>query len=194
MAKFLITGGAGYVGSALARRLIERNYEITLIDNYYKPSNLTEVDGVPIKKQDIRDEADLSEYDVVFHLAAITGIKECQEKEKLANEVNVEGTRNLLKRVRRNARVILASSSAVYGEAKSVAILEDHPTEPLGVYGHTKLLAEKMVVEHNNYCVLRFSNIFGHGLGHKRTVADLFIEAALAKRPLTIHGDGPHRS
>lgn len=187
----LITGAAGYVGSYLASKLIFKNHDVTLIDNYFKPSNIKEINNVPIEHKDIRDLTDLSEYDVIFHLAAISGIKECEEKKEEATDVNVRGTFNILKTCK--GRIVFASSSAVYGQAEESEIDETHPVIPRSHYGTTKLEAEQLVKLHNNYCILRFSNIYGMGQFCKRTVADLFVEMALKKENLIIHGDGRQR-
>lgn len=190
--KILITGAAGYIGSALAKLLIQRNIDVTLIDNYYMPSSLKEIDGVPILNRDIRDTSlDLSEYSVLVHLAAICGIATCEQQKEEAFSVNVKGTFNLLKKF--HGRVIFASTSAVYGEARSHEIDEEHPVEPRGYYGITKTKAEDIVRLQDSYSILRFSNIYGKGLLCKRTVADLFIENALKGLPLQIHGDGKQR-
>ena len=80
MKKILITGAAGFVGSALAKFLIKRNYDVTLIDNYYLPSNLSSINNIPIQRLDIRDPSlDVSSYQYVFHLAAVSGIRRCEE-------------------------------------------------------------------------------------------------------------------
>jgi UDP-glucose 4-epimerase len=109
----------------------------------------------------------------------------------LAFEVNVRGTYNLLKTLR--GRIIFASTSAVYGEATKPEIDEAHAANPLSSYGSTKFRAEKLVELHDDYAVFRFSNIYGYGLMHKRTVTDIFIESALKQQPLVIHGDGRQR-
>ena len=192
MGKILETGAAGFVGSALARILIKRNFDVTLIDNYSTPSNITDIEGVKIKRVDIRDRnLDLYNYDVLFHLAAISGIRRCREKPDEAFDVNVRGTYNLLQTF--SGRVIFPSTSAVYGEAKKPVIDESHPATPLSEYGQTKLEAETLVKLHGNYIIFRFSNIYGRGLFNKRTVTDGFIDMALAKKNLEIHGDGRQR-
>ncbi len=191
--RIIISGAAGYVASALARLLIQKGFRVHLIDNYSTPSNITSVENIPIEVADIRADLNLSGYEVCFHLAAISGIKRCNENMAEAHDVNVQGTINLLNKLDKNCRVIFASTSAVYGEAKSPTIVEDHTTLPLGTYGETKLRGEGFVVGHRNHCILRFTNIYGRGLFNKRTVADSFIDNAVARKPLTIHGDGRQR-
>ncbi len=79
--KIIISGGAGYIGSYLASQLIKKHHEVRLIDNYYAPSNLTEIEGIPIENVDIREDIDISNYDILIHLAAISGIKTCDDNE-----------------------------------------------------------------------------------------------------------------
>jgi len=189
--KICITGSAGYVASWLAQALIKKNHEVTLIDNYRTPSHLILIENIPIGKVDIRDITDLSKFDVLFHLAGVSGIKECEDNKDEAFDINVRGTFNLLKTFK--GRIIFASTSAVYGEAKEPEIDESHPTVPRSWYGQNKFDAENIVKLHSNYCILRFSNIFGKGYICKRTVADLFIENALKKESIQIHGDGKQR-
>jgi UDP-glucose 4-epimerase len=189
--KVIITGAAGYVGSALARLLIQRNYDVTLVDNYYAPSNIKDVNNLSIQNIDITKSIDLSSYDTLIHLAAVVGIKPCEEDKKQAFATNVQGTFNLLKTFK--GRIVFASSSAVYGQMEIPEITEEHPVNPRSVYGKTKLEAEQIVKLHDNYCILRFSNIYGKGLLYKRTVSDMFIENALSNKPLQIHGDGKQR-
>ncbi len=191
MMRIVVTGAAGYIGSALADRLIQQGHQVLLIDNYYIESHLTHIHNIPIKNIDIRDDIDISDYDMLVHLAAISGINKCNNNQELAIDVNIRGTTNLLKDFK--GRVIFASTSAVYGEAKHPTITEEHPKKPLGTYGNTKLEAERLIEYCNNYCILRFSNIYGKGLSFKRTVTDLFIEKALKGEPIEIDGDGRQR-
>ena len=189
MKKVLITGAAGFVGSALARFLIKQNFDVTLIDNYFIPSNIDSVENIPIQRQDIRDPSlDVSSYDYVFHLAAVSGIRRCEEQKDEAFDINVRGTFNILKTLK--GRIIFASTSAIYGQAEEPVIQEESTASPRNYYGSTKLYGEKLVSLHSNYCILRFSNVYGKALLCKRTVTDLFIENVLKGMPITIHGDG----
>lgn len=189
----LLTGAAGFVASAMAKNLIKHGNNVRLVDNYYKPSNLVEIEGVPIEHVDIREISDLWDIEVLIHCAAISGIGECNNNPELSNSVNVKGTFNLLKCLNPKAKIIFPSSSAVYGVCQESPITEAHPEDPRGVYGKTKLEGEKLVKLHNRYVILRFSNIYGYGLFCKRTVTDLFIEKALSDKPLEVKGDGRQR-
>jgi len=164
--KICVTGSAGYVGSYLAKKLIELGNSVLLIDNYFIPSHITEINGTKIQHRDIREKIDLSDFDVLVHLAAISGINKCNENEQLAINVNVKGTINLLRHF--HGKVVFASTSAVYGEANQPIIDETHSTNPLGVYGITKLSGEETVEMTGKYVNLRFSNIYGKGITWKR--------------------------
>lgn len=190
MQKILITGAAGFIGSYLAQYLIKQNYDVRLIDNYYVPSNLNEIEGIPIEHIDIREITDISDIDILFHLAAISGIGKCKDNPKEAYEVNVKGTYQLLRTF--HGKVIFASSSSVYGVSEEPIVTETHSIQPQSRYGETKLEAEA-IVRYHSHAILRFSNVYGHGLSHKRTVIDLFIERALNNLDLEIHGDGRQR-
>jgi len=189
--RILITGGAGFCGSYLAKTLIKQNHDVTLIDNYSNPSNLQEIDGVTIQRIDIRDDKDWSLYDTCFNLAGIAGIKKCEDEPDMAHDTNVRGVFNLLRTFK--GRFIFASSSAVYGQAEAPEITEQHPALPRSVYGRNKFDAENIIKLHDNFCCLRFSNIYGKGIFCKRTVADCFVENALKRETLQIHGDGKQR-
>jgi len=187
MQKVLISGAAGFIGSYLAQFLIKHNYNVRLLDNYYIPSNLTEIEGIKIEHIDIRDKIDISDIDVLFHLAAVSGINICKANPKEAYDINVRGTYELLRTF--HGKVIFASSSSVYGVSEEPIVNETHPIKPISEYGKTKEEAEA-IVKYHNHIILRFSNVYGHGLSHKRTVIDIFIERALKEQNLEIHGDG----
>ncbi len=193
MTKILITGAAGYVGSALARMLIQKNFDVWLIDNYSTPSNITEIEGVRIEKKDIRDGSlNLSHIDVLFHLAAISGIKRCDKDPQAAIDVNTRSILNLLKNFK--GKIIFPSTSAVYGQCQYSPIDEKHFLNPRSLYGSTKLEAEFLIQKNiENFVIFRFSNIYGRGIFNKRTVIDNFIDLSLQRKSLEIHGDGKQK-
>ncbi len=200
----LITGGAGFVGSNLAR-LVDRS---VLLD-WRRPDYLFEgselvFDGSEFFHGDIRDMDDfepLSDKDIdsIFHLAAIPGIKKCEEEPELAREVNIDGTENVLEFARENdvENVIFASSAGVYGEIEEHPIKEGHPIDPLNLYSETKVEGEKLCKKYSedyglDTTVMRMSNLYGPGFQVKPnlTVIPLFILKALQNQPLTVYGDG----
>lgn len=216
----IVTGGAGFIGSAVVEhlsKLVDRGEvsRVLIIDNLYsgKLENISSfVDGsrTLFAKIDISNYRELCEalspylrefrgdFGVV-HLAAIVNIVEVYENPVLALRVNVGGTLNMLELVRKfdARRFVFASSVAVYGEPRYLPIDEEHPTEPLNLYGETKLMGERLVnLYARDYGLstvsLRFFNVYGPRMreGAYASVVHNFIEALLRKRSPVIYGDG----
>jgi UDP-glucose 4-epimerase len=206
----LVTGGAGYVGSGLLIRLGEEFPEatITSIDNlekgdYRYVNHLKNDKRYHLIVGDIRKKSDVQkaitkDTTTVMHLAAIPGVKPCNDQPKKAIETNVYGTHILLEEaVNRNVeRFIFISSAAVYGTPQKQPISEGHPLNPINLYGVTKLSGEKLV----NAChansgltttILRFSNVYGlSSYTWWKTVIPRFVWQATNNQPLTIRADG----
>ena len=212
--KILVTGAAGYVGSYLINKLLEderfADYEIVGVDNFLvgKKENyeLIKKNGrVKLLQGDIcdREFVDdlLKDTEIVYHLAAISGVVQCNRNPMLAFKVNVEGTLNLLENSAKKGveYFIFPSSSAVYGNLSEDMAKEDMPTKPLNNYGAMKVSCEALCLGYyNSYglgtVILRFTNIYGVGTYPKwRTVVSNFILRALKGEPLTIHGTGEQR-
>ncbi|GAB4379222.1 MAG: NAD-dependent epimerase/dehydratase [Calditrichia bacterium] len=166
--KVLVTGGAGYVGTTLVPQLLEKGYEVTVFDNlmfggdyilpFFRYPKFHFIEG------DIRDENAVWEVcktaDVIIHLAAIVGYPACRKEPELAKSVNVDGTRNIIKATSRNQMVIYASTGSNYGSVEDICT-EETPLNPLSLYGQTKTLAEKMLMEDRNTIGYRFATAFG---------------------------------
>lgn len=167
--KILITGGAGYIGTSLIPRLLERNDEVTVIDSLM-------FGGVPIIpffknkrfhfiKGDIRDKETLRAackgQDVIIHLAAIVGFPACRENPGLAHDVNVEGTRNLAECVDKSQLVLFGSTGSNYGSLVNAICTEDTPLNALSIYGKTKTAAEQILMEKTTCIAYRFATAFG---------------------------------
>jgi len=208
--KVLITGGAGYIGSALAVKLLHNGHSVISIDNlsrgdymylkrYQRNVNLKLAIG------DICDQEKFEKImkesgsvDAVVHLAAVPGLERCRKNPKGAVLTNVYGTYNVLEVARRYSvgRVIFTSSAAVYGKPNETPIDEKHPLNPTNLYGVTKLAGEKLVdTYHDSYglstVILRFGNVYGVGVYiNWETVIPKFVRQALYRQPLTIYGDG----
>jgi UDP-glucose 4-epimerase len=202
--KFVITGGAGFIGSNLARALAEEN-EVVIIDDLSagKRENLegveaTLVEGTILDRKLLKDQ--FREVDLVFHLAAIASVERSVRDPLLVNEVNLNGTLNVLEEARRAGvrRVVFSSTAAVYGTSPDLPKGEDLTPDPRSPYAVAKLAGE-------HYCrvfselygletvVLRFFNVFGprQDPGSEYSgVISRFISALLEERKPVVYGDG----
>jgi nucleoside-diphosphate-sugar epimerase len=205
--KVLLTGGAGFIGSHLAERLLADGHSVVVLDNLYagKLQNLKRCLDNPnfhFIKGDIRDKkiADraMAGVDAVIHEAAITSVPLSIKNPKLVFNVNAAATMNLLKSCVKNdvKRFVFASSAAVYGAAE-VPISEDAPTKPLSPYGESKLRSEKYCQKFwdeyglETVC-LRYFNVYGprQTAGQYAGVISRFFDRLRDKLPPIIYGDG----
>jgi len=205
--KVLVTGGAGFIGKHLVRSLLEKNYVVTIFDNF---SNSTKdsiaslvsmgakiIEGDIIRPDEILDA--VKDQDVVIHLAAKISVQESISNPTETFQVNVDGTRNVLNGCKKHSvkKIIVASSAAVYGESlPNVKLTEESKTNPISFYGKSKVKMEQIikdfVLEHNiNYIILRFFNIYGVGQSDEYAgVITKFIKNMTQNKPLEIFGDG----
>ena len=172
---FVVTGGAGFVGSHLVKLLVEEGHKITVIDNLHKgkKENLASViNKIEFQKIDIRDYESmrkvLKNIDGVFHQAALTIVQDSFSRPEEYFDVNVYGTENIFKIASENKfKVVYASSSSVYGHKLETPITEDAEKKPINPYGETKLEAERLVEKYSKLNTeiigLRYFNIFGKG-------------------------------
>jgi nucleoside-diphosphate-sugar epimerase len=163
--KILITGGAGYKGTVLTRKLLENNFKVTIIDNFmygYEPiMHLATHKNLTIIKQDIRNGIEnLKDYDVIFHLAGISGFPACASNPHSAQLINVEATRTLVKDLSPGQMLINASTTSLYGKSGKPCD-EETIVEPVSTYAHTKLAAENILHQKENVISLRFATVFG---------------------------------
>ena len=199
--KFLVTGGAGFIGNNIVRLLLKSNHEVDIIDNLHtgKIENIKDIlNQINFFKIDIRNKKELEKiinnYDGIFHEAALTAVPESFEKPKEYNDVNVIGTKNIFDIAnRRNIRVVYASSSSVYGNTIEIPIKENSKREPINPYGQTKLddeiLAEKL--KDLSVIGLRYFNVYGIGqnISYAGVITN-FLEKIKNKKPLIINGKG----
>ncbi len=206
----LVTGGAGYVGSGILVKLGSRfpNASITSIDNlalgdYSYVNHLREDKRYRLLVGDIGKESDLQkafarEPTFVIHIAAMPGVKLCEDQPKQAINSNFYGTHLLLQEsVKHNVkRFIFTSSAAVYGVPQEQPISEDHPLKPVNLYGVTKEAAEKTInASYANHglttTIFRLSNVYGLSVyTRQKTVIPKFVWQAANDQPLTIRADG----
>jgi nucleoside-diphosphate-sugar epimerase len=168
MKKVLITGGAGYLGSVLTEVLLNKGYQVTVIDNLiYKQTSL-----VPFSHNkdfnfilgDVRDldllKSLVEKHDVIIPLAAIVGMPACKANPELTIEVNYEQVKNITKWASKNQMILIPNTNSQYGSSTEI-ITEESPFKPLSLYAETKCDAEKAVLNSGNGIALRLATVFG---------------------------------
>ena len=163
--KILVTGGAGYKGTVLVRKLLDQGYDVTLLDNFmygYEPvMHLATRKNLQIIRHDIRNGIPgLKEYDVIFHLAGISGFPACASNPHSAQLINVEATRQIANDLAPGQMLINASTTSLYGKS-GMPCDENTAVDPVSNYAQTKLAAEKILHEKENVISLRFATVFG---------------------------------
>lgn len=197
----LVTGGAGFIGSHLVDALVEHN-EVRILDDFSSGFRSNVHSDVTVIEGDMRNETLLNEamrgIDLVFHQAALVSVTQSVETPKRSHETNVSATVTLLDRARReDARVVLASSAAIYGTPERIPISEDHPKKPMSPYGLDKLTADQYAqLYHEQYgletVMLRYFNAYGprQVANAYSGVVSIFLDQARNGEPITVEGDG----
>lgn len=166
--RVLVTGGAGYLGTVLAGRLLDAGHDVTVFDDLRHGGTALlpyfEHPGFRFVRGDVRDAdavADTVRWaDAVVHLAAIVGYPACLKWPELAREINVGGTRNVVEALSGRQVLIYASSGSNYGKLES-ACTEESPLQPISLYAMTKSEAEEIALRHPRATALRFATGFG---------------------------------
>jgi UDP-glucose 4-epimerase len=197
----LVTGGAGFIGSALVPALAEAGYDVRVVDDLSvgDPANVERA-GAELRKGDVRDLELVTTAargcDVVFHLAAGAGVIESVTDPLTNFDQNVRGTLTVLEATRQAEvpRLVFSSSNAPLGE-NAYPASEDKPVAPLSPYGASKAAGEAYCsAYHGAYgmdaVVVRFSNAYGPRSAHKGNVIPLFIRRMRAGEELVVYGDG----
>lgn len=207
--KILITGGAGFIGSQLGHYLMEKKHHVTLLDNlsFGYIENLKSQYNNNLKpnfiKMDVRDlkiGKHLKNIDVLFHLAGISSLPECQSNPKVAYDVNVAGTANILEAARRHnvKRVIFSSSSATYENETLFPISETATSRPSLIYSLSKKHAEEVCYSFQklygmSIVILRLFNVYGPHMDFRRPNPPLIsyiIKCLMDHKNPILHSDG----
>jgi UDP-glucose 4-epimerase len=203
----LITGGAGFIGSHLARRLLRAGWRVRIFDNFStgKRTNLAELRGeAEVIEGDLRDAAAVRRamggVELVFHQGALPSVPRSVNDPYTCNAVNVDGTLNVLLAARDAGarRVIVASSSSVYGDTPALPKVETMAPRPRSPYAVSKLAAEQYAVIFPalyglETVALRYFNVFGPRQDPDSPYSGViarFCTAAITGQPFTVHGDG----
>lgn len=217
MSKVLITGGAGFIGSYVCRKLLKMNHEVVVYDafiQYISPlksilKKYTELrfqgiaDQIEFRRGDTRDKSHLRRViletrpDRILHLAAlpIADLSNRHSEEALTSIL--EGAVNVLEVLRDVdfvERFVYISSSMIYGDFEEIPAPEDHPKRPKDIYGGTKYAGEVMTETYSRryeipYSIVRPSAVYGP-YDVNRRVSQIFVENALLGKPITLYGGG----
>src|SRR5579862_5869188 len=207
MQKSIVTGGAGFIGSTLVRKLLEDGAEVAVIDNLLtgNEKNVSEVrDRIAFHRVDIRDFAAIAPVirgaDAVYHLAAIPSVPRSIDDPVPSHEVNIDGTFNVFRAAVEGGarRVVYAASSSAYGDSETLPKVETMIAQPKSPYGVQKLVGEYYAsVFHSCFSLetvaLRFFNVYGPRQDPSSPysgVLSLFMKHLLARTHPTIFGDG----
>ena len=198
--KVLVTGGAGSIGLEVARRLLEEDHEVTILDLAEQVERSQIPKGTKVFKGSILDSVAIhnalqgNEY--VVHLAARLGVKRTEVERLSCLHININGMVNILEAAVKESvkKILFSSSSEVYGNQSQMPVTEESPVNPISVYAVTKLAGEEYLKAYKrqyglDYTILRFFNVYGPGqVG--QFVMKKFIEAVRQDHSPHIYGAG----
>ena len=206
MARALVTGGAGFIGSNLVRALLERGDDVRVLDNF-STGNRANLEGLDLEIV----EGELRSYErvhnavrgteLVYHLGALGSVPRSVQDPLTSSAVNIEGTLNVLLAARDEGvrRVVFSSSASIYGSSRQMPTSEDWTPDPVSPYGVAKLAAERYCVSFSRVyesfesVVLRYFNVFGprqSPFSQYAAAVPLFITRIAAGEPIDVYGDG----
>lgn len=177
MKKILVTGGAGYIGSFMVKRLLEEKFEVVVIDNLENGHKEVIDKRAKFFKADLLDKEIIKEifidnnFEAVIHFAGFISMQESMENPGKYFKNNIFGALNLLEAIRKTSvkKFIFSSTAGIYGNPIKIPILENHPKNPTNPYGESKLIVEKILAWYNkiynlSFVALRYFNAAGAAL------------------------------
>lgn len=205
MAKILVTGGAGFIGSNLVDKLLDLNHQVVVVDDlssgkkeYLNPSS--KFYDLSILDDELQSVFEKEKFDYVYHLAAQIDVRVSVEDPELDNKINVLGGLNILENCLKYKvkKIIFASSGgAIYGFPDEIPTKENYLPNPVSPYGINKLMFEKYLnyyyrVHGQNYLSLRLANVYGprQYKGGEAGVVSIFVDNAVKNKKSFINGDG----
>ena len=203
--KVLVTGGAGFIGSHLVDKLVDKGYSVRVVDNLSsgRLENLKkhiDANTIELIVGDLKDPQvafrSVEKVDVVFHFAANPEVRVSTTNPEIHFNENVVATFNLLEAMRKKGvkEIVFASSSSVYGEPEKIPVGEDAPIRPVSVYGASKASCENLIHAYSKLygikaVILRYANVIGPRLRHG-VVWDFIAKLRRKPKKLEILGDG----
>jgi len=203
--KVLLTGGSGYLGSILTRKLIANGHSVRILDNFlFGKESLQDIvknKKLELVEGDIRDLAvvskSLKNVDSVIHLASIVGTQSSELDPKTSIEINFLATKNIaeLCKIYKIKQLVFASTCSVYGAQPNQMIAENSEVNPLDSYGQSKFQSERAILQAYDYpTILRLGTLFGASYRMRFDLAiNLFIAQAINKEKLTVFGGNQWR-
>jgi len=210
--KYLVTGGAGFIGSHLVQTLLEQGHSVRVLDNFStgKRENVEELarrfdaNRLEVREGDVRDAACVAEavrgVEVIFHEAAFVSVPQSMQEPQACFDVNVTGTSLLFEAARRAGvrRAVVASSAAVYGESQALPLIEETPLQPLSPYAVSKRVKEMYAELFTGsfgfeVTALRYFNVYGPRQRPDSMYAaavPIFARRLLDGKPVKVFGDG----
>ncbi len=201
--KVLITGGAGFIGSHITKQLLDSGNEVVIFDDFSTSSKEDTDSRATVVEGNIKDSKLLAESlkgsDAVIHMASFISVEESVKNPAKYMENNVTGTASVLTAMREAGikKIVISSSATVYGEPKSLPILEDAPLSAANPYAASKIAMEVLCESFNktdgfDVTTLRYFNPYGPGENHipETHAIPNFIKAAMEKRPVPLYWKG----
>ncbi len=205
--KYLVTGGAGFIGSHIVRTLLEQGADVRVLDNFSsgRRENLENLRGrLEVHEGDVRDAIKVKEavsgVDIIFHEAAFVSVPQSMDEPQDCFDVNITGTSVLFNAARKAGvkRAVVASSAAVYGDSDIMPLVEETPLRPLSPYAVSKRVDEMYAELFTgsfgfDVVALRYFNVYGPRQrpdSQYAAAVPIFIRRLLDNQPITVFGDG----